>query len=360
MLDDLDPEDRISLISFSDGAEVMVEHVAGNDPALADAISDLWADGATNVYEGLRAGYDMVAAHEEDGRQNRVIFLSDGEATAGIVDDDRIVGMSKAYNELGYSLTTIGMGTNFNPALMRDLSESGSGAFYFLEDPSAVQEVFEEEVQTFLVPLAEDLRIDLDVDSGYRLRALYGTKLGSVLGNSGAIDIPTVQIAHRTAIEDDAGGRRGGGGAIIAELVPVSPEAAQERGTVGHLTLTYNKPGSEEVVAQEAKILSGLEPGEAPAQGHFDGAGVEKAFVMLNIFAGFEMAADRSQFGDYRGALSVLEPLAESVQTWLADNPDPDIEDDLLYLQKFIDNLERQGAEAPPPQQNPPEPWPQD
>ena len=360
MLDDLEEDDRVSLITFSDDAEILVESVAGTDPALADAISSIQATGSTNIYDGLRSGYDLVQEHREENRQNRVIFLSDGEATAGITADERIVGMSREYNELGVSLTTIGMGDSFNPELMRDLAESGSGSFYFLEDPVAVQEVFEEEVQTFLVPLAEDLRIDLDVDAGYRLRAMYGTKLFEVGGNAGAIDVPTVQIAHRTSIEDDAGGRRGGGGAIIAELVPVSPEAAEERGTVGHLTLSYRQPGSEDVVAQEVKITSALEPGETPDGGEFDGVGVEKAFVMLNIYAGFEMAASRAAYADFGGALGVLEPLRESVATWLEASPDPDIEDDLLYIDKFIDNLRRVGAEQPPQQQNPPEPWPRD
>ena len=53
---------------------------------------------------------------------------------------------------------------------MRELSERGGGAFYFLEDPAAVQEVFEEEVAAFLIPLATDVVIDVEVDAGYSLR----------------------------------------------------------------------------------------------------------------------------------------------------------------------------------------------
>jgi Ca-activated chloride channel family protein len=77
---------------------------------------------------------------------------------------------------------------------------------------------------------------------------------------------------------------------------------------------------------------------------------VEKAFVMLNVYAGFEMASTRATCGDYASALGVLEPLRDSVAAWITDHPDPDIEDDLRYIEKYIDNLRRHGAEPPPPQ----------
>jgi Ca-activated chloride channel homolog len=361
MLDDLQPEDRISLVSFSDGATVMLEAIEGTQTTdLTLAIDDIEAGGSTNIYEGLRTGYELVTAHAEPGRQNRVILLSDGEATAGITNSAKIVEMSATYNEAGYSLTTIGMGVDFDPALMRELSEKGAGAFYYLEDPAAVQEVFEEEVTTFLVPLARDLRIDVSIDPGYSLRAMYGTKLFELDGNDASIAIPIVQIAHRTSASDDMNGRRGGGGAIIAELMPSSVSAVQEPGIVGRLTMSYERVADGETVVQEVPITTALDPGEVPDGGHFDGAGVEKSFVMLNVFAGLQLASQRALWGDDRGALAVLQPLAGAVTEWLAANPDDDIADDLHYVGLFMQNLRARGAEEPAPQQNPPEPWPSD
>jgi Ca-activated chloride channel homolog len=360
MLDDLGADDRVSLVSFDDDAIVVVEALAGDDPELTLAIGSLQADGRTNIYDGLRVAYERVEAHADPTLQNRVILLSDGEATTGITSDTRLVEMSAAYNAEGYGLTTIGMGEGFQPELMRDLAEKGAGAFYFLEDPSAVQEVFEEEVKTFLVPLAKDVQLSFQVDPGYTLRAIYGTKQAETWGNVGQISIPTLQLAHRTAVEDDAGGRRGGGGAIIAELVPNDPARVEEAGTVGQITMTWDEPGSDEAHSTTVKIQSPLEPGETPAEGHFSFGGVEKSFVMLNIYAGFLLAAERSSYGDLGGARGVLAPLAEQVEAWLADNPDADIEDDLDYIDKFIANLDAHGAEDGPISPNPPNPWPQD
>jgi Ca-activated chloride channel homolog len=361
MLGALEPEDRVSLVTFDDDAEVVALDLPGDSPQLAQAIGELRAGGMTNVYAGLRTAYQVVEERADDERQNRVILLSDGEATVGIVNDERLVEMSRLYNERGLGLTTIGLGSQFDPTLMRRLSESGSGAFYFLEDPSAVEEVFEEEVRSFLVPLAEQLKIDLQIDGGYTLRAIYGTKLFELGGRTATIEIPTVQIAHRRSVsEQDGVGRRGGGGAILVELVPRSSATVEEAGTVGRLSMSYRTPGDEQTVSQSTRITSPLEPGEIPAGGHFSAGGVEKAFVMLNIFAGFEMASTRAAVGDEMGALGVLEPLATSVELWLTDHPDHDIEDDLAYIHKFIANLAARGAQSPPSEKHPPEPWPLD
>jgi Ca-activated chloride channel family protein len=361
MLDDLQPEDRISLVAFSDDARVLVEAIEGDRSTdLTLAIDDIHANGSTNIYDGLRTGYDLVAAHAEPGRQNRVILLSDGAATAGITSSAKLVAMSESYNTAGFGLTTVGMGDDFEPELMRQLAEKGAGAFYYLEDPAAVQEVFEEEVTTFLVPLARDLRIDVSIDEGWSLRAMYGTKQFELAGNDAWIDIPIVQIAHRTSAADDEGGRRGGGGAIVAELVPSSTSAVQEDGIVGRLTLSYVRVSDGETVVQEVPVTSALAPGEIPDGGYFDGDGVEKSFVMLNVFAGFQLASQRALWGDDRGALAVLMPLADAVEGWLVTHPDDDIEDDLRYVELFMQNLRARGAEEPAPQQNPPEPWPSD
>jgi Ca-activated chloride channel family protein len=142
--------------------------------------------------------------------------------------------------------------------------------------------------------------------------------------------------------------------------VPSDPERVEEAGTVGQITMTWDEPGTDESHSTTVKISTPLEPGETPEAGHFSFVGVEKSFVMLNIYAGFEMAAVRSSYGDLGGARGVLVPLADEVEAWLEGNPDADIEDDLEYIRKFIANLESKGGAEAPTSPNPPNPWPQD
>lgn len=358
MLDALEPEDRVTLVTFSSASRIEAEYVDGYSQDLLLAINGLTADGSTNIYAGLDAAYKAVERHAGADHQNRVILLSDGLANAGITDDALLLSMSAAYNTEGYSLTTIGMGEDFNPELMRQLSESGAGAFYFLQDPQDVQEVFEEEVKAFLVPLAFDVSIDVDVAAGYELRGTYGTKLFEVAGDGAHMDIPVLQLAHRESASDNANGRRGGGGAIVIEVLPDADAVTSEPGDVGTLTMEYRIPGTEEYTHQVADITSPLAPGDTPADGLFTTDGVAKSFVMLNLYMGFEMAATQAASNDYGGALAVLLPLGEATRAWVADHPDDDLEDDLRYVDMFIANL--RAANTPDPEEEPPDPWPGD
>ncbi|MEM6989160.1 MAG: VWA domain-containing protein [Myxococcota bacterium] len=356
MVDVLQPEDRVTLVTFNDAAVLQAEFSGGDSAAIEVAIAGLTAEGQTNIYDGLWSAYEAVEAGEDPGLQNRVILLSDGEANTGITNDDKIVNLATALSGQGIGLSTIGLGEDFDPLLMRRLSEVGGGTFYFLEDPAAVEEVFEEEVSALLMPLATQVEIGLDVFPGWEVRGLYGTKLAEVGPARTSIEIPSLHIAHRETVDDVEHGRRGGGGVILAEVMREPGAPLPEGNAIGSLTMDYVVPGTEETVSQTVDITSP----DPEARGYFSTTGAEKSFVMLNLYVGFRIAAERATVGDDTTALATLQGLHFGVRGWLDENDDFDIEDDLRYVDLFIDNLRARGAAEPPPQQNPPEPWPQD
>ena len=65
MLDELEPEDRVTLVGFHDGAEIIVESLGPDAPELAAAIEGLSVEGATNIYAGLRLAFETVDAYAE-------------------------------------------------------------------------------------------------------------------------------------------------------------------------------------------------------------------------------------------------------------------------------------------------------
>jgi Ca-activated chloride channel family protein len=224
-----------------------------------------------------------------------------------------------------------------------------------------VKEVFHEEVTSFLVPLAADVQLDVDIGGAYVLRGIYGTKLFEVSAGQGTIDIPNLQLAHRTDVDDhEDGGRRGGGGAILLELL--RKQGQSQTRDVGSLKLHYRLPNTDQFVDEEVEIQIPVAPGDVDLEsGTFEHVSVEKGFVMLNIYMGFQMAATRASQGDYDGAWNVLDALDQNVDAWLAGHPDFDIEDDLAYVRKFKTNIEAKRPTDSEPTPTPtPEPWPYD
>jgi Ca-activated chloride channel homolog len=371
MLDALEPGDRVSLVSFSDKATVVIDGAAAaaDRAALEAAFAHLSAGGATNLYDGLFTGLALARSHKEAAAagalaaQNRVVFLSDGEATAGIESGAKLRSLAEGFARQGISISSIGVGTAFDVKVMRGLGEVGAGNFYFLEDARAVEQVFTDEVRTFLYPLALDAHIDVSVATPYAIRGVYGTRGWEGGVGAGSIDLPALFIARRESAEAPVeGGRRGGGGAMLLELIPISSQVGTS-GDVGTIAFSWKRPTTGEVVHQTLPVSTPFATNAGPAQGYFSEETSEKAFVMLNIFAALRLASQHAADADPRAGRGVLEALAPNVATWLAAHPDPDVEDDLRYVRIFITNLKKAEQSASVntlPAPIPENPWPKE
>lgn len=364
MIPALQPTDKVSLVKYSTNAEVVLDYVDAADTATLDtAFKNLYAAGSTNLYDGLFQAFSLADKHYVAGTQNRVIYLSDGEATAGIQDPTKLVSLASSYAKKGIGVTTIGVGTQFDVNVMRNLGEVGAGNFYFLEDPKAVVEVFTDEVNTFLVPVALDVKFDVTIGGGYLVRGVYGTNGWQNAEGGGTISIPSLFLAGRTSADEPISeGRRGGGGAMLIEVVP-KPGAISvpDPYAVGNLALSFKDPATGTTKTQTTKIVAPTTPDAPPAEGYFFNDTVEKAFVMLNIYAGFKVATQLAADSDPRTARRTLEALRPNVADWLAKNPDFDIQDDLVYVDKFIANLKVvEALSVPYTPADPPNPWPAD
>ena len=361
MVDELRDDDLVSLVTYSDQVTTLLETVPATETqTLRDAFAGLRASGSTNLYGGLSTALRIADAHQASGMQNRVVFLSDGLATSGLTSPSKIRSLAESYARLGTAITTIGVGEKFDVEVMRGLGEVGSGNFYFLSDPADVIEVFTDEVKTFLAPIALDVRIDVSIAQAYRLRQGYGTKSWHRSEGGATIRIPALYLAGRTSADEPIEeGRRGGGGAIIFELVAGQLESGPL--DVGSVEINYTDPSTGEPRSQVVDIAAPHLPGQAPAEGYFSDATSEKSFVMLNIFAGFQMAARLARDADPRSAQAILIALRGSVQGWLGENEDLDIADDLRYVELFIANLQPDiDANPDYPTAPPGNPWPAD
>ena len=363
MLDHLEDGDQVSIVAYSDSAAVVVQAMSiSQRKDLEVAIGQLSAGGKTNMYDGLFTALELSQETPQPGWQSRVILLSDGVPTAGIQSAAKLASLAKGYAGQGIAVTTIGVGAEFDVEVMRSIAELGAGGFYFVEDPQALLEVFTEEVKTFLVPVALDVRIDVSVGAAYRLGGAYGTNGWSSSISGGFVEIPSLFVAGRTdAGEPPAEGRRGGGGAIIVELIPdpdLSGVAESEQAHVGTVLLTWKHPVTGEVLQQTVTLQYPQGPSVVEEEGFFTDETVAKGFVMLNLLAAFQLAAELAQDSDPGAAIGVLQTVGISVEGWLEDHPDGDIQDDLTYVDLFVKNLQK--AVYQTPVNSPPEPWPYD
>src|ERR1043165_427477 len=116
-------------------------------------------------------------------------------ATSGNTSQFDIVAMADRYVTDGIGLTTIGVGSSFDVNLMRGLAEHGAGNFYFLEDAAAASEVFNQELDFFVTPLALDVHVSATSGAGWQFGEVIGSTLWKSTTGSGSMTIPAVFVA---------------------------------------------------------------------------------------------------------------------------------------------------------------------
>ncbi len=378
LIDNLRDDDQIALVTYSDNARIVAPMgpVGTRRDALRSIASELVASGSTNFYDGLDTAFKQVQAVYDLDRQNRVIVLSDGEPTAGNTDENAIMTMSAGYNQSGLGLTTIGLGTDFNATLMRGLAEQGNGNHYFLESSSAVEEVFTEELAYFTVPVAFDVLLRATTGPDYQLLGAHGSSFWTPTSYGGYVEVPSVFLSHRVSGNDTGpgGGRRGGGSALLLDLAPMttSVDPNETQAVVSDVNVMFRAPGDTTTSTDRVILTYPNNPIQVPATGFWLGgdsavAIAKKSFVMLNVYLGLERAcssfydsgAASPQMTDVIGQLMRVKAAVLDYEAGLTDG-DADMLADAELVQKLIDVLMVNGAEAPADPQIPADPWPAD
>jgi Ca-activated chloride channel family protein len=310
--------------------------------ALHEIVAGLNADGGTNFHDGLQAGFELSLSAYDPARQNRVIMLSDGLPTVGILDDQAIITMAEDYIGSGIGLTTVGVGLDFNVELMRGLAERGAGNFYFLEDPSAVQEVFTQELDYAVTPLALGVAIDVEASPNYQLGQVTGTRLWKTTGDTGSMFLPAVFLASRESNDPGGEGRRGGGSALFIDLLPVPGTDGPDVATIH---LRFRLPDSDEIIEQTIVVENPAAPGAVGDAPYYSHEAMAKQYAMYNMFLGLREAT-RSADYSYDCAIAQLTDVTREAELWNRDFADEDITADRALVAQFLANLRNSGGRS--------------
>ncbi len=175
LVDRLAPNDIFSLVIFSDRAQVLVpaQKVEDKD-ALKEKIQGIEAGGSTALYAGVKMGADQLGEFLSSKYINRVILLSDGLANVGPSSTRELRRLGSDLAERGISVTTIGVGDDYNEDLMAGLAEASDANYYYVKDTEKLPEIFAKELGGLLTVAARDVRIEIVCPDGVRPLGFIG------------------------------------------------------------------------------------------------------------------------------------------------------------------------------------------
>jgi len=176
LIDNLTPADRVAIVSYS--TDVRLDGVAKLDSdgrdTLRRAIEQLQDGGGTYLSGGLEAGAMQVLEALDREHLNRVILLSDGNANEGITDINQLGQLADVYREKGITVTTMGVGLDYNEDLMEKVAVLGGGNYHFIESADAVAAVFDKEMNTLGNTVVRDAVVELELPEGVSVDQIYG------------------------------------------------------------------------------------------------------------------------------------------------------------------------------------------
>ncbi len=168
----LSEKDRFALVSYSNSVQAhssLSPMTVENRERFSRIVRHLSAGGGTNLGAGLKKGIDLLLGRSIQANSGKVILISDGIANQGITDPAALGHMAAMATETAFSISTIGVGADFNELLMTSIANHGSGNYHYLEDPAALALIFQKEFQNARNVTAGSVKISIPLSDGVTL-----------------------------------------------------------------------------------------------------------------------------------------------------------------------------------------------
>jgi Ca-activated chloride channel homolog len=167
ILDRLHLDDLLTIVLFDDFSEVVAdgETVQGR-PGIEAALDNIHVKGSTSISKGLEGALERLAARQNRTKIASVVLLTDG-MTRG--DDDRCKELAAQARDMGISITTLGLGLEWNRDLLDKLAAISGGSSNFAEKPADVQPIFEDVIARLRATLAAGMRMSFEPAPGVRI-----------------------------------------------------------------------------------------------------------------------------------------------------------------------------------------------
>ncbi|MEK6249718.1 MAG: VWA domain-containing protein, partial [Planctomycetales bacterium] len=165
----LDEKDIVSLIAYQSTVEVIVPATRLSDKqAVISKIRSITAGGSTALFAGVSKGSDEIRKFIDKNRVNRIILLSDGLANVGPQSPSELGALGASLVKEGISVSTMGLGLDYNEDLMTLLASKSNCKHLFIEKAADLVALFNHEFDDVLSVVAQEVVIEVNVAAGVR------------------------------------------------------------------------------------------------------------------------------------------------------------------------------------------------
>ncbi len=256
LVDQLRPEDRVSIVTYAGSSGLALRTTAGDRKAeIRGALADLEAGGGTNGSAGIELAYEVAEKAFIRGGTNRVILATDGDFNVGVTSQDALVDLIERKRENGVFLTVLWFGTgNLKDSTMEKLADKGNGNYAYIDSIDEARKALGRAAGGTLNTIAKDVKIQVEFNPSavaeYRLIGYENRMLADRDFNDDAKDAGEIGAGHTvTALYEivPAGrGRRSDSGVDPLKYQQTGPTVAAQSGEIATIKLRYKEPAGTE------------------------------------------------------------------------------------------------------------------
>ncbi len=174
----LDKDDRFSITAYGTEVDVLFPSTAATEQAKQAAlmtISQIYTDGGTNMSGGLVAGRSqLLSLGASSERVQRIVLISDGQANEGIIGKGELAELAAQSAQQGVSITTVGVGLDFDEQTLTRIAVSGRGNYYFAESADMLAKLFSTELSRLGATVATRVQLRIAPKPGVEVQEVLG------------------------------------------------------------------------------------------------------------------------------------------------------------------------------------------
>lgn len=171
LVSDMRDDDEIALVRYDDRSELIqpLARVGTVRESLAQRVRAIEAGGGTNIPGGLSHGLRAIDEAAK-GRVRRIVLVSDG------LDSTRAQAEALARSSFaaGISVSSLGVGLDFDESYMGSVAQSGHGNFAFVKDGASLASFLKRELEETSSTTIENAQAKIKLPSGVRFVSAHG------------------------------------------------------------------------------------------------------------------------------------------------------------------------------------------
>jgi Ca-activated chloride channel family protein len=294
----LGPGDLFSLVVYDHTVDTVIPaQSAGNSEWIESRIRNIYPGGNTALFGGVSQGASEIRKHLDSRYVHRIILLSDGLANVGPSTPEDLGRLGAALIKEGISVTTIGVGTDYNEDLMTRLSQNSDGNSYFVESSRDLPRIFTAELGDVLNVVAKQVNVHIICPNG--------VKPVRIIGRDGRIKNGTVELS----LNQLYGGQEKY--ALVEVRVPAGKSGKDM--DIARARVTYENPFTQEkeTSAGSAKATFSMDQSAVEASANVD---VQRELFLNQKAEAEETAIEYFDAGNAPAAIGALKKSAQDLK----------------------------------------------